>query len=463
MDHKFYITTAIDYINDVIHIGHVYQKVIADALARYHRLLGEDVFFLTGTDEHGSKAEAAAAKAGFADREKEFVDSIANQDIKEQQSILVSFNRFIRTTDPDHKEFVGQFWRKVSQNGDIYLGEYEGIYCSGCESYLTKSELIDGRCPLHPATEPKKISEKNYFFRLSRYADFLLKHFEEHPDFVWPEERKNEMISFIKQGLQDIPISRCIKWGIPVPDDPSQTIYVWFDALINYLSGAPEGYWPADIHILGKDNTRFHAILWPAMLKSAGYPLPKTIMVNGYLTLNGQKISKSIGNIIKASELTEKFGPDAVRYYLLGSKPIETDGDVNLDKLKEVYNADLANGLGNLVARVAKLADRSGFKTEKTSGGCFSKSVRDNFEKYHLDEAIKFIWAAITKVNRRINEEKPWELTGEKLENFLAWAVGEVRQIAYDLQPFMPQTSGEILKRFAGPEIKTGTALFPRI
>lgn len=463
MDQKFYITTAIDYINDVIHVGHIYQKVIADVFARYYRLRGKDVFFLTGTDEHGSKAEVAATGAGFTAKEKEFVDFIAAQDIKEQESALISFNRFIRTTDPDHKEFVEKFWEKVFQNNDIYLGQYEGIYCSGCESYLTKSELVENKCPLHPMTEPKRISEKNYFFRLSKYTDFLKKHFEENPGFVWPKERRNEMISFLNQGLQDIPISRCIKWGIPVPNDPSQTIYVWFDALINYLSGAPREYWPADIHILGKDNTRFHAILWPAMLKSAGYPLPKTIMVNGYLTLNGQKISKSIGNVVKATELTNKFGADAVRYYLLGSKPIDTDGDINLVKLKEVYNADLANGLGNLVARVAKLIEKAELKLTKVEEINFSKNVRENVEKYRLDEAIKAVWRKIAEVNRKINEEKPWKLEGEKLESFLAWCVNEIRQIAFDLQPFMPQTAEKILKRFEGPQVKIEESLFPRL
>jgi methionyl-tRNA synthetase len=460
---KFYITTAIDYTNEVIHIGHIYQKIIADTLARYHRLQGEDVFFLTGTDEHGTKAEKAAEEAGFPEgREKEFVDQIAEKDKKEQESVKISFDRFIRTTDPDHQELVVKFWKKVAENGDIYLGEYEGIYCDGCESYLTKTELVDGKCPLHPVKEPKKISEKNYFFRLSKYTDFLKGHFARHPEFVWPEERSNEMIAFINQELQDTPISRCIKWGIPVPGDPSQTIYVWFDALINYLSGAPEKYWPADIHVLGKDNTRFHAILWPAMLKSAGYPMPKTILVNGYLTLNGKKISKSIGNVIKASELAAKYGPEAIRYYLLSSKPIETDGDVNLDKLREVYQADLANGLGNLVARVARLCEtaKENFSQKPLH---FSEETSRGVKNYQLNEVLRQIWGRIAAENRRINQEKPWELKEEKLRKFLELSVGTIRQIAFDLQPFMPETAEKIISQFEGPTIKSAAPLFPRL
>lgn len=463
MDKKFYITTAIDYTNDTIHIGHIYQKVIADTLARYHRLLGKKVYFLTGTDEHGGKVEKSAKTAGFESKEKDFVDQIAKSDKEEQKSINVSFDRFIRTTDPDHIQVCLDFWKKVEKNGDIYLGEYDGIYCEGCEGYLNKSDLVDNKCPYHPNQEPKVIKEKNYFFRLSKYTSFLKEHITNHPEFVWPEGRKKEMLSFIEQGLQDIPISRTnIKFGISVPNDPLQTIYVWFDALINYLTGAPKGFWPADIHILGKDNARFHIVLWPAMLKSAGYELPKTILVNGFLTLNGQKISKSLGNIIKTSELVGQFGPDAVRYYLLKSKPIDTDGDISIEKIKESYNADLANGLGNLVARIAKLCENSNFDFQETKLE-FDAEWKKHIEAFRLNEALEKVWKFVNATNQRISEEKWWELTGQPLHDALQYGVNFIRKIAFHLQPFMPQTSQKILEQFNGPKIKTNKPLFPRL
>lgn len=463
MDNKFYITTAIDYTNDTIHVGHIYQKVIADCLARHHRLIGEKVYFLTGTDEHGGKVEKSAKEAGFEGREKEFVDQIAKTDEAEQKSINVSFDRFIRTTDPDHVQFCLDFWEKVEKNGDIYLGEYDGIYCEGCEVFLTKSDLTDNHCPYHPSQEPKIIKEKNYFFRWSKYADFLKNHIENHPEFVWPEKRRNEMLSFIKQGIQDIPISRAnIKFGIPVPKDQKQTIYVWFDALINYLTGAPEGFWPADIHILGTDNTRWHVLLWPAMLKSAGYELPKTILVNGYLTLNGQKISKSIGNIIKASDLVKQFGVDAVRFYLLKSKPIDTDGDVSIEKLKESYNADLANGLGNLVARVAKLCEKSESEFPYLKQKLDEK-ISKLISEYKLDEALKEIFIWIKEINESISKEEPWKNEGSELAKLLNEYVGQIRKIAFNLQPFIPETASKILLQFKGPKIKSGSSLFPRL
>lgn len=463
MENKFYITTAIDYINDVIHVGHIYQKIIADVFARFYRLQGKKVFFLTGTDENGGKAEEAAAKNGFAGREKEFVDLISAKDIEQQKSVDISFDRFIRTTDQDHRDLTQKFWLKVEKAGDIYLKDYDGQYCEGCEAFINKSDLIEGKCQYHPHLDLKIIKEKNYFFRLSKYADFLLEHFNTHPEFVWPVSRKNEMLSFIKNGLEDIPISRQkVKWGIPVPNDPEQTIYVWFDALINYLTGDPGGFWPADIHILGKDNVRFHAILWPAMLKSAGYELPKTILVNGYLNLNGQKISKSLGNVIAPTDLVKKFGTDGTRYYFLRTKPIDTDANISEEKIKEVYNADLANGLGNLVARVAKLCEKNEltFADEEKE---IDQQIKKNVEKFALDESIKIIWEWIKEANENISQSQPWKLVGEELNGVLKNSVSKIRKIAYNLLPFLPETAEKVLKQFSDQKIKSENSLFPRI
>lgn len=467
---KYYITTAIDYVNDTIHLGHIFQKLIADVLARYHRIqLGENnVFFLTGTDEYGQKAEKAALTAGLPT--KEFVDKIAKSDQDQQDSLNISYNRFIRTTDPDHTKVVQELWKRADQNGDIYLGEYTGLYCEGCEAYYTDEDLIDGKCcPFHPHLEVKKITEENYFFRWSKYKDFLDEHIKTYSDFVVPESRRNEMLEFVK-NIKDIPISRTnFKWGIPVPRDPNQVIYVWFDALINYLTGvgfleSPElfnKFWPADVHILGKDNVRWHALLWPAMLKSAGISLPKTVLVNGFISLNGQKISKSLGNIIRPTDWVEKYGTDTVRYYLLRYTTLFEDSDVSEEKLKTAYNADLANGLGNLVARVAKLSENNRITANKQNF-TLSKEVVTLIEQYKLNDALVQIWSEITEVDKKINEEKPWELDVEKAKPVLEDLVKRIQAIAFNLQPFLPETAEKILKQFSG-EIKSSTPLFPRI
>lgn len=355
---KFFVTTASDYTNDVIHIGHAYQKLLADALARYHRLVGDKTNFLTGTDENGQKVAKSAAE--HHKTPKDFVDEIAQADKDQWQSLNISYDRFFRSTDEDHVKFAQEIYLKCKAAGDIYLSKYEGLYCEGCEAYYDESELTDGQCPFHPTKKIQKLSEDNYFFRLSKYQSFLISYMEKHPEFVWPETKRNEVLAFIKRGLRDFSVSRqSLTWGISVPDDPKQKLYVWFDALLYYLTyGVEEKCWPADVQILGKDNSKFHAIYWPAMLKSAGYELPKTILVHDFITLNGQKISKSLGNVIRPSELVEKFGADGVRYFFLRYGPLTSDIDISLDKIKETYNADLANGLGNLVARIAKLGEK---------------------------------------------------------------------------------------------------------
>ena len=473
---RFYVTTAIDYTNDVIHIGHAYQKVVADVLARYYRqTLGEkNVFFLTGTDEHGSTSEQAAKKVGK--EPKEFVDDISAKDKEQLNSLNVSYDRFIRTTDSDHIKIVEDFYRKVQENGDIYKDKYSGLYCVSCESYKTESEIIDGHCAIHPTKELEKVTEENYFFRWSKYQEFLREHIQTHPEFVQPEGRRKEILSFLDQGLKDITISRQkekVSWGIPVPGDPDQVIYVWFDALINYISGAPE-FWPADVQILGKDNLRWHALLWPAMLKSAGYELPKTIYAHGFLSLEGKKISKTLGNIIRPTELVEKFGVDPIRYYLIKFGPQKEDADLSLEKIKETYNSDLANGLGNLVSRVTKLVEDQTldslkkYAEETQKGQTLLDDVGSKLENFDFQSGLNLVWANISTLDRWINDEKPWELSPDERLKKLGKVViaGEglkgLLEIAEALKPFLPDTAEKIKKQFTG-KIKPASPLFPRL
>ncbi len=484
---KFYITTAIDYVNDTIHIGHAFQKVIADVLARYWRIkLGEDnVFFLTGTDEYGRKALKAAIEAGISP--KEFVDKIAESDQKEQDSLNISYNRFVRTTDPDHTKVVQEIWRRVDEGGDIYLGEYTGLYCEGCEAYYTEEDLVDGKCPFHPTLTIKQVTEKNYFFKWSKYRDFLIEHIKSHPEFILPESRKNEMLKFA-QNIKDIPVSRTnFKWGIPVPNDPEQVIYVWFDALTNYLTGIGfleetqkfKKFWPADVHILGKDNIRWHTLLWPAMLKSAGIELPKTILVNGFLSLNGEKISKSSGNIIRPSDWVSKFGIDAVRYYLLQSGPITEDSDISEEKLKTAYNANLANGLGNLLERVFKMVVDYGIpindkNLDRKITGLAQETeskYHEHFGDYNLFEVLKVIFGFMKELDRYVNEKEPWNLYKNKdaeLEPVLNSLFHGIEEIIKWISPFMPAKAGVAQKyaeRVRNGEISKEEKLnlFPRI
>jgi methionyl-tRNA synthetase len=466
MNKKFYVTTAIDYTNGVIHIGHAYQKIMADVLARYHRQIGDKTFFLTGTDEHGGSSEQAAKAAGKSP--KEFVDEIAKKDQGELDVINISYDRFIRTTDEDHIKLVQEFYLKVRAGGDIYKGEYKGFYCTGCEEYKNLSEIVDGTCPLHPTIKLEETKEENYFFKWSKYADFLKKHILENPDFIKPESQKKNMLGFLEQGLEDIAISRPkskVTWGIEVPGDPEQVIYVWFDALINYLSGAPD-FWPADIHILGKDNVRWHALLWPAMLKSAGYELPKTIYGHGFITLNGEKISKSRGNIIRPSDLVKEFGVDGVRYYFIRYGPWLEDTDISVEKIKEVYNADLANGLGNTVSRVAKLAENSGLGIPVNKiGENYTGAEKQLFEEFRIDILLNNILnIQLHVIDQSINQEKPWTIKDKRyLNDVLQGEIDEIRLLAQKLKPFLPETAEKIEKQFADPKIVSAEPLFPRI
>ena len=477
---KFYITTAIDYVNDTIHIGHAFQKIAADVLARYYRIiLGKNnVFFLTGTDEYGQKAEKAAKQQNIAP--SEFVKKISDSDQKEQGSLNISYDRFIRTTDKDHQKVAQEIWQRVGKNGDIYLGDYSGLYCEGCEAYYEESDLKDGKCPFHPNQEIKKITEKNYFFKWSKYKDFLINHIKNNPDFIFPKHRANEMLEFAK-NIKDIPISRSnFTWGVSIPNETKQVMYVWFDALTNYLTGVGflenkklfEKFWPADVHILGKDNLRWHALLWPAMLKSAGIELPKTILVNGFLNINGQKISKSLGNIIRPTDWVKKYGADAIRYYLLRYTNITEDSDISEEKLLQAYNADLANGLGNLVARVAKLCETNNAninRVNETRTNELLEDVKNQLSQFRFNEALDLIWGGIKGLDQYINRERPWKKGLNEANKILSDVVIgtesliALRDIAEALKPFLPETAEKIEEQFKGPKISSQKPLFPRI
>ena len=468
MSKKILITTAIDYTNDVIHIGHLYQKVLADCYARYQRqkLGKENVRFLTGTDEHGQNIEKAAKDHNKSP--KEYVDEVSALDKKEQDSLNISYDRFIRTTDEDHKKTAAEFFKKAYDNGFIYKAKYEGFYCEGCEEYKTQKDLVNGRCEYHQPKEIKKISEDNYFFKWTHFSKFLKDLFKENPNFVLPKSKYNEMLSFLNQGLNDIPVSRPkLKWGIPVPVDTSHVIYVWFDALINYFTYAnPIGFWDKDttiIHFLGKDNGRWHALLWPAMLDSAGYRTPNTIYVNSFLSLNGQKISKSLGNVIRASELVSTFGSDAVRYYLLKYGPLLDDTDISIEKLKEVYTVELANNLGNLVSRVAKLLEGQSTNLQDQTGTVpFRDGPEVNLESFRPDLALQEIQIKLGKLNKYIQENKPWEKSGEKRVTVLKSVLLDLLDLSETLEPFIPETAKKIKNIFTSKIIQATKPLFPK-
>ncbi|MDA8216956.1 MAG: methionine--tRNA ligase, partial [Dehalococcoidales bacterium] len=352
---KFYLTTAIIYVNALPHVGHALEMIATDALARYKRLTGYDVFFLTGTDENSLNAERRARELGIPPQA--YVDQMAATIQSVWQKLNISNDDFVRTTEERHRQTCQNFFEKVRQNGDIYKSTYEGWYCVSCEAFRAEDELVDGCCPIHTGQKAEWISEQNYFFRLSAYQDRLLKHIEEHPEFIEPEIRRNEIVNFIKSGLQDFSVSRAsMRWGIPVPGDPQQVIYVWFDALLNYLTGVgyadnPEmfaHYWPANLHVVGKDITRFHAIYWPAMLMAGGVPLPKQVFGHGFVYQKGERMSKSRGNVVDPAGIADEFGADPLRYYLLREVPFDRDGDFAWPTFVQRYNADLGNDLGNL-------------------------------------------------------------------------------------------------------------------
>ncbi len=473
---KFYITTAIPYVNAKPHIGHALEFVQTDVVARYHKILGDDVLLLSGSDENALKNVQAAQKAGKP--VAQFIDENALLFEDLAKKLNVQFDIFQKGSSQQHHKSSQKLWKLCVE--DIYKKSYTGLYCVGCEQFYEPSELDEnGQCLEHPGKKLEEVSEENYFFKLSKYGNQITKLIEKDEVKIIPQTRKNEILSFLKGGLKDISISRSNEraknWGVSVPGDETQKIYVWFDALNIYRSGV-EGktdrdWWPADLHVLGKGILRFHAIYWLAFLLSAKLELPKTILVHEYITINGAKMSKSIGNVIDPIELIEKYGTDALRYYFLRQISPFADGDFSEDKFKESYNADLANGLGNLVARVAKLCETSNHKELASAEGSSVhildvEGYSEALSNFRFNDALSFVWKKITDLDKYINTEKPWELlktNDHKLKTVLAHAIDQLQEIAALLEPFLPETARKIEDQFKGPTIRSAPSLFPRI
>lgn len=467
----FFITTAIPYVNGKPHIGHALEYFQADTIREYEKLRGQQTILLSGADENALKNVQAAEKEGI--EIQELLDR-NSQIFREAFTRLgVTLDIFERGSDQkSHWPGVQKLWDLCYQNGDIYKKSYTGLYCVGCESFKTEKELIEGKCPDH-LKEPEKVTEENYFFKLTNYQEKILLKIESNELRIVPENKKNEIVSFIRGGLEDFSISRSVERaqgvGVPVPNDPSQVMYVWFDALAIYITGIGYGIneekfqsiWPADVHVIGKDINRFHTVYWPAMLLSAGLALPKTVLVHGFITSGGQKMSKSLGNVIDPFEISEKYGLEAFRYFLLSQIPIDDDGDFTESRFLEVYNADLANGIGNLVARIAALCEKSGHKAP-VNNYSFYPTVEEYLQQYKFNEALMALWREISHIDKRINEVAPWKLAGEELDTSLTSFVSEIQKIAYNLKPFLPQTSHKILNQFSD-KIHSSPSLFPRI
>lgn len=502
---KFYITTPIYYSNSEPHIGTAYCTVVADTFARYYRLRDYDVFFLTGLDEHGPKLARSAEERGYTP--KEFVDIMAEKFIKTWDRMGITNDDFIRTTQERHEIVVQRIFQKLYDKGYLYKGSYAGWYCTPCETYWGEEELKEGKCP-NCERPVEWLEEETYYFKLSQFTEPLLKYIEEHPEFVFPESRRNEVISFIKQGLKDISATRStVKWGVPVPFDPKHTVYVWFDALINYISALGylrednerfDRYWPADIHLIGKDILRFHAIIWPAILMALDLPLPKTILAHGFWTIKGGKISKSKGNRVDPHELMDLYGVDALRYFLLREVPLGLDGEYSDSAFHRRYQSDLANDLGNLLNRVitvvekyteGKVPEPSSFGEREKELFDFTenaiKKVESSMENLNPSSALTSIWEIVQSANKYIDQSAPWNLekTGNKeLLNTVVYTLLEtLRKLSILLYPFIPETAEKIQeqlgykdKQFAwdllwdtkipvGQRVVKGRVLFPRV
>lgn len=471
---KFYITTAIAYTSGKPHIGNMYEIILTDAIARYKRSKGFDVLFQTGTDEHGEKIELKAKDAGLTPQE--YVDNVAGV-IKELWDLMnISYDKFVRTTDSQHEKVVSHIFKKLYEKGDIYLGEYKGLYCVPCESFFTETQLVDGKCP-DCGREVKETCEEAYFFKLSNYADRLVKYMEENPDFITPVSRKNEMINnFIKPGLQDLCVSRTsFKWGVPVDFDDKHVIYVWIDALANYITNIGydvdeqthefKKYWPADLHVVGKDIIRFHTIYWPIMLMALDLPLPKRVYGHPWLLFQNDKMSKSKGNIMYPDDLVRHFGVDAIRYYCLHEVSFANDGNITYDLIIDRYNTDLANTLGNLVNRTISMANKyfdgkviNKKVSEDVDNELISmvneldKKIEKQIDELNISEALTCIFDVLRRSNKYIDETTPWILAKEedkkdRLETVIYNLLESIRVCASCLLPFLPETAENILKQ----------------
>ncbi len=471
MEKRYYVTTPIYYVNDVPHIGHAYTTLACDVIARYKRSRGYEVFFLTGTDEHGQKVEKAAQAGG--ETPLELADRVVKRYQALWEKLNISHTDFIRTTQERHKKGVHELFRKIEAQGDIYLGAYEDWYCTPCETFWTETQLLDGNCP-DCGRPTDKLKEESYFFRMSKYQEALVEHIENNPDFIQPKTRRNEVLNFVKEGLRDLSISRTsFSWGIPVPGNEKHVIYVWFDALTNYITALgypddPEGhvekFWPAQAHVIGKDILRFHTVYWPTFLMAAGLPLPKTVFAHGWWTVEGQKMSKSLRNVVEPNMLIDKYGIDAIRYFLLREVPFGLDGDFSHSALIHRINSDLANDLGNLLSRSTAMlskyfggtlpAAEADDELDSAFKGKFAQAVTNvdrHMDDMAFNKALQAIWELVSAANKYIDDTAPWALAKDdaqrgRLGSVMYNLLEGTRIIALLVAPFMPDTAASILE-----------------